>query len=163
VANAREGRLNECDPYFSTIESQTIYGGGGIQVAEVGAIDANKIQQFCCIWQHIFKFLLKNPLSYFRVPFLIGLLAKILTKKTLYCTHENGCARVQLHTSGWSPQGLLKKIVTASDWPAILIHPSDAIFKWSLTLDCPVFHVYGWGRGKQLIRNVGCHKRGQNR
>lgn len=74
----------------------------------------------------IFK---KIPLSYFRVPFLIGLLAKILTKKTLYCTHENGCAPVQLHTTGWSPQGLLKKIVTASDWPAILIHPSDGIFK----------------------------------
>jgi hypothetical protein len=49
VANAREGRLNECDPYFSMIESQTIYGGGGIQVVEVGAVDANKIQQLWCI------------------------------------------------------------------------------------------------------------------
>ncbi len=81
MANAREGRLNECDPYFSTIESQTIYGGGGIQVVEAGAVDANKIQQLWCIWQHIFKFLKRNPLSYFRVPFLISLLAKILTKK----------------------------------------------------------------------------------
>ncbi len=55
VANAREGRLNECDSFFSTIESQTIYGEGGIQVAKVGAIDVNKIQQLWCIWQHIFK------------------------------------------------------------------------------------------------------------
>jgi len=33
--------------------SQTIYGGGGIQVVEVGAIDVNKIRR---IWQHNFKF-----------------------------------------------------------------------------------------------------------
>jgi hypothetical protein len=49
VANAGEGRLNECDPYFSRIESQSIYGGGGIQVVEAGAVDANKIQQLWCI------------------------------------------------------------------------------------------------------------------
>jgi hypothetical protein len=29
----------------------------------------------------------------------------------------------------------------APDWPAILI----ALCKWSLTLECPLSRVYGWG------------------
>jgi len=40
-------------PYFQgwglVPPSQTIYGGGGIQVAEVGAIDANKTQRLWSI------------------------------------------------------------------------------------------------------------------
>jgi hypothetical protein len=49
----------------------------------------------------------------------------------------------------WSKlQGSIKRM-TSSYWPCIMVGPGGGI-KWFLTLYCPIFHVYGWGLGKQL-------------